>query len=179
MDKSLLRKQVIDFRNSMNKHEKDEKDYRIFHKLIYSEKYIKSRTVLVYVSGDIEVDTRRIINDAFKSDKTVAVPRCDTKRNEINFFIINSFDDLEKGYCSISEPKKYCKKALINDECLCIVPALAVDRYGFRLGFGKGYYDRFLSVNNVISVCLCYSGNIFDRVPTDSFDKAVDFVISD
>jgi 5-formyltetrahydrofolate cyclo-ligase len=179
MDKAALRNEILSFRKALPADDKSVNDNLIFEKITGLKEYLEADLVLTYVSGPYEVDTRRFICDALERGKKVAVPKCNPESNEMTFFVINSFDDLETGYFNISEPKSSCCEAKIKSNCFCVVPALAVDKNRNRLGYGKGFYDRFLSENNLFSVCLCYSENKYDLIPTDVFDKAVDLVVTD
>ena len=100
----------------------------------------------------------------------------------MRFFQINGVQSLVGGeYKGILEPIEDTSNELLDfSNCLCVVPALAFDINGYRLGWGGGYYDRFLSKNrNVSTVGLVYSSCITDAVPKDNYDISVDFVISE
>ena len=99
----------------------------------------------------------------------------------MEFCVITSFSDLEKGMYGIYEPKKDCtvlEAEKITDSVL-IVPGLCFNDEGFRLGYGKGYYDRFISRYKGYSIGVCYKEFMTDEIPTDEYDKPVDTVITD
>lgn len=177
--KTELRKALIEFRASMNKAEKFEIDLEIQSKLLVLHEYIKCDTVLVYVAKDIEVDTLAIICAAWASGKRVAAPRCRKDSPEMDFYYINSMEDLEVGAFGVREPRKECVKAENFNNALCIVPGLSFDADGYRLGYGKGYYDRFLVDFEGISVGLCYSKCMEFRLPYDEFDRKVNMLVTD
>ena len=112
-------------------------------------------------------------------NKSVAVPLCDTDKCTMEFYSISSFDDLESGAYGIYEPKKECLKITADENTVCIVPGLAFDKSGFRIGFGKGYYDRFLSEFKGESVGLCYDECFSDILIKDKFDMCVSAVITE
>ena len=97
----------------------------------------------------------------------------------MEFYSISSFDDLESGAYGIYEPKKECLKITADENTVCIVPGLAFDKSGFRIGFGKGYYDRFLSEFKGESVGLCYDECFSDILIKDKFDMCVSAVITE
>ncbi len=178
--KSILRERCKEIRKNTSPDEKDMMDEQIFTKLLSLDEYQRSRTILAYVSKGLEVSTHKIIEDAWGKNKRVAVPRCDVGHVRMNFYYIDSEDDLEKGYFGIYEPIE-SKSDMIKDfsESLCIVPGLAFDEKGYRLGFGKGYYDRFLSWFKGFTVGICYSNCVMSRLPTEKYDKSVDILVTD
>lgn len=159
--KNALRNKYKRLRREMSEEEKSSRDERILSRLLSLSAYKRCGTLLTYVSTDIEVDTVRLIERALKDGKRVAAPRCVKGTRDMVFYVISSLDDLEKGSFSVMEPiPKRCGKLKKFDGALCIVPALAYDRYGYRLGYGKGYYDRFLSshrglIKAGIEYCRC------------------------
>lgn len=179
-DKKSLRAFYRNKRHEMPAHVKKVQDLKIFENLKRCEDYKKSKTVLAYVSSQIEVDTFAIISYSWKSNKQVLVPKCVPDTNLMDFYEIKSFDDLEKGAFGILEPKINCKKITsFDDSSCCLVPALTYDKKGYRLGFGKGFYDRFLVDYNGRKIGLCYSSCISDKLPVDEFDKRVDCLVTD
>lgn len=116
----------------------------------------KASRVFTYASTDIEVDTRRLIAYCLGKGIPVALPR--SGDTELSFCYINKPEDLKPGRFNIDEPPAD-KPALsdIDENTLCVIPALCADGEGYRLGYGRGYYDRFLGDFNGISVIICYS----------------------
>ena len=163
----------------LNMDDKEKKDSRITENLLNSYLYKNAQTVFVYASSAIEVDTLSIIKDAFLQNKTVATPRCNPEDCTMRFYMISSFDDLSAGAYGIFEPKESCKEALLDSETLCIVPGLSFDKDGYRLGFGKGYYDRFLASFPGKTVGLCYEECVCEKTVRDKFDKSVSALITD
>jgi 5-formyltetrahydrofolate cyclo-ligase len=131
---------------------------------------------LTYISTESEIDTRELISRCFALEKTVAVPRITA--GEIVFYEIKSLNETGKSKFGILEPVKSTKKAQINNSTFCVVPALACNGNGFRLGYGGGFYDRFLSSFSGFSAALCYSYNIIE-IPVEAYDRAVDIVITE
>lgn len=180
LQKSALRAEYKRIRAGMSAEEKQRLDDGVFHRIVNLRQYIECETLFIYVSSPIEVDTRQIIENAFERSKRVAVPRCIPGECEMEFYYITSFADLESGSYGIFEPiKSRCKLVEDYESGLCVVPALAFDENGYRLGFGKGYYDRFLSHFGGNSVGLCYESCICTELPKNCFDRHTDIVISE
>ncbi len=171
--KKALRKELIAQRRAMDKEAKALSDSDIFEQL----KPLLDRVsaVFTYASTEIEVDTRRLIDHCLENSIPVALPI--SGDTELSFFYIRSTDELSRGKFNIDEPSiKY--PACFDERTLCIVPALCADGNGYRLGYGRGYYDRFLSNFTGTSVILCY--NSFKReVPCETHDQKADFTIFD
>ena len=107
---------------------------------------------------------------------TVGFPISVTKTLTLDFRAVNDLSDMSLGAYGICEPRQSDPIIKANEHTLCAVPALAFDRRGFRLGYGKGYYDRFLSEFAEKSIGLCYSRLLCDALPTDEHDCSVDEV---
>lgn len=179
-EKAAIRSKCRLLRSQFTAEEKKSLDARIFNRLMNLWRYRECGTLLTYVSNDIEVDTHALIEDALKRSKRVAVPRCIPGLHEMEFYYINSFDDLQKGAYGILEPiKSKCEKLIDLNEGLCIIPALTFDEQGYRLGFGKGYYDRFLSRFKGDTAGICYECCISNRLPRGRFDECADIVVTE
>lgn len=176
--KSALRKEYKLRRAAVEN--KAQKDILIAKKLLDFPQFKSAGDVLCYSSFGSEIDTARIIGESLALGKRLFLPKCLGEKGRMRFFLIASPDDLAKGAYGIAEPDIHkCSAAAGFENALCIVPALSFDRSGFRLGYGGGYYDRFLAENDVISVGLCYNELISNALPHESFDKSVDFVITE
>lgn len=179
--KKELRDKYKQLRRDMPAEIKEAHDNRIFSRLINMEAYKKSKLILTYVSTDIEVDTIKFIEYALKDNKTVAVPRCVDGTRDMDFYIIKSADDLESGSFSVLEPiPSKCQKLTKFDDAFCIVPALVYDSCGYRLGYGKGYYDRFLSAHpNMFRVGIGYCSCMVTKLIHGHFDVAVNTIVTE
>ena len=179
MNKKQLREQMKAYRLEMDKDKRREYDKKIADTLLDIIKPFDE--ILCYVSSDIEVDTRRFLTELFKDDtKRVLAPRCVKGTNIMHFHPISGFDDLESGSYSIDEPKESIAAITeFSDKSCCIVPALCYDKKGYRVGFGKGFYDRFLAGFNGKRIGICYSGCIVDSIDSDKTDICADIVITE
>ena len=157
-EKTELRMLYRDMRRSMTYSQKYDMDKAIFTTIVSLKQYVLADTILTYVSNDLEVDTLILIKHALANKKRVAVPRCIPGTHEMEFYKINSLDDLEIGSYNLLEPNiNKCERIVdYYNNTMCIVPGFSFDMRGYRLGYGMGFYDRFLKDFDGISVGLCY-----------------------
>lgn len=142
--------------------------------------YRRATLLLCYVSTAIEVDTRGLIENALADGKQVAVPRCVDDTRQMEFYFIRSFDDLEKRTFGVLEPKvPGCRRVVSFEGSVCIVPALLYDFKGYRLGYGAGYYDRFLSGYKGYKVGVAYQSCVRPSLQHGRFDVPVDMLVTE
>ena len=185
LTKQELRKHFKALRLARDPQDKRSADSAVCTAFIESDLYKNSEDILIYVSGNIEIGTFGIIEkvlDDIKcgADKRLLCPRCVSGTNEMHFYRINSLDDLAIGHFGILEPATVCERIDDYASALCVVPALSFDTKGYRLGFGKGFYDRFLSDFNGVTVGLCCESCITDgELPRDEHDICVEWIITE
>lgn len=150
----------------------DKSDELITETVINSEAFKKAGRIFAYFAVDREVGTERIITEALRLGKTVALP-VSLAKSQMLFREIKSLEGLRIGRYGIPEPDETCPELSCTENDLAIVPALCCDRSFDRLGNGAGYYDRWLRVNKPFSICLCRESLMRDSVPTDEFDYKV------
>ncbi len=173
MKEELRKKYLVIRKNILDRCIKNKK---ILEKIIDLKAVKEASVILTYVSTDNEVDTIELIKYLLKNNKLVAVPRVDG--DSMNFYYIKSLDDLNKGYMNIYEPigddmvKSFSK-------AISITPGICYSNDGYRIGYGKGFYDRFYSKNRVYSIGLCYSECLTSEKFNDLYDVAVDEIITD
>ena len=181
LEKQRLREERLAARETLSEQERTVLDGCITQKLLASPEYAETTTVLTYVSVSSEVSTRMIIERALCDGKTVAVPRC-LPGHRLEFVAITSLEQLVAAPFNLLEPAKELP-AVTEDQrnnSICIVPALLVDTKGYRLGYGAGFYDRFLSTYFGKKICLAYQQNLSrTMLPHTAFDVAVDEVITE
>ena len=177
--KQNLRKVCREKRENLDANVKREADFKIAKNVKKLKEYPAAKTLLVYMSTPIEVDTKNIILNAWAEGKKVAVPRCIPGTRDMEFHYIESFDDVEPGSFSVLEPK--VEKPIVTDfsGCLMIVPGMQFDMNGYRIGYGKGYYDRYLMRFTGITVGICYSDELKPFMYHGKFDRSVDIVLTD
>ena len=176
--KREMREKYSAVRNGMDAEKREEFDKKIFDRLTAAIAYRHSNEILLYASVGSEIDTWRIFDAAIKAGKKVAFPLC-FEDNTMKYYYVNSRDDLETGSFGILEPKRGLEEYSPQSLSLCVVPGIVFDKEGYRIGYGKGFYDRFLSTFPGVKVGLVYSNMIIPKVPRGRFDKHVDILISE
>ena len=180
-EKQRLREERLAARETLSEQERCVLDDCITQKLLATSEYSEAATVLTYVSVSSEVSTRMFIECALRDGKTVAVPRC-LPGHCLEFVAITSLEQLVPAPFNLLEPPKDLS-ALTEvqmSNAICIVPALLVDTKGYRLGYGAGFYDRFLSTYSGKKICLVYQHNLSKtELPHTEFDVPVDMVITE
>ena len=178
--KTEIRQRVKKARDALSPQQKAELDEKVYKAFINTLSYNHSRSLILNVSRGDEVDTLRIIEKALDDKKKVAVPRCVPQEVKLDFFEIKALSDLIKGHYGILEPSpELCKKIDPFEYDLCVVPGLCFDKEGYRLGFGKGYYDRFLEHFKGVKAGLAYSFLIEKYLPRGRYDKRVEIIITE
>ena len=136
---------------------------------------LRARSIYGYLPYNQEVRTLSILERALREGKRVAVPKC--CGNEMRFIWMEDLSMVEKGYAGIPEPIADFPIA-DDEEALVLMPGLAFDREGHRIGYGGGFYDRFLAREaNHPTLALCYDFQVFDRLETEVFDIPVDKIL--
>lgn len=175
MDKAALRKKIREQKRAMTPAEIEEKSRILGEKFLASEAYRNARTIYGYLPYNQEVRTVPMLRQALADGKKVAVPK--VYGEEMKFLYITDLDRAEKGYAGIPEP--------IGDEpvaedstALVLMPGLAFDPEGHRIGYGGGFYDKFLAREpGHPTVALCYDFQVVPKLETEEFDVPVDLVI--
>lgn len=180
-DKTYLRVRYRDVRSNMDPAVRAEIDSAISFNLWETEEYKRCSMVLSYASFGEEADTLTTFVKAWEDGKTVAVPRCIPAGHRMVFYAISSLDDLARGHIGLSEPSDdRARQVSPTPDSICITPALCYDRKGHRLGYGGGYYDRFLSGFPGTSIGLCRAAQLSEIIlPQDELDIPVDLVVTE
>ena len=194
MYKRSIRKEIIEKRIKMSSEEVNDLSLRICNSILESEEYRNASTILAYMSIRNEVKLDRVIEQALADGKSVYIPKTYGNRR-MEFYLYDG--EFVSGSFGIKEPKnteeeRRFKKDVISKEVnqtsfeeytdiktLIIVPGVAYDSSGHRLGYGGGYYDTYLSdIKGVTSIGVGYSFQLLDDIPINEFDKSVDKVIA-
>lgn len=179
LEKEELRKKYILIRNYIKN--KQEKSKLITDRIIIDEFYKKAKVVALYKNLSSEVDTSELINYSINMNKIVALPK--VVDNDLLFYKIHSLNDnLVKSCFEVEEPiandVNLIDKNIID---LVIVPGVCFDREKNRLGFGKGYYDRFLCDIKAKTIAVCFHEQVLDNVllPVNNYDIKMQRIITD
>lgn len=179
-EKDILRKEILKRRNEISNTERESRNFKILERLMQFNEITNAENICTYVSKSGEADTFSIIEMLISMGKAVYVPKSDIKSNIMTFYRIKSLSELSLGTFSVMEPVSTDNKYVDSSESdVCIVPALSFDKQGFRLGYGKGYYDRFLKDFQGIKIGICFEEFILDKLPKFETDIAVDMIISE
>ena len=138
----------------------------------------KAKSVCVFISSFNEPDTMEIIEQLWEDGKKVSAPVSDTETNTLSLFGIENAQELHKGAYGILEPSRE-RPVAESDIDIVLVPGLAFDRRGGRMGFGAGYYDRLLTKTHAVKIGLCYDFQLLDNIPSEEHDISMDYIITE
>ena len=175
MDKKELRRQIREQKRAMTEEQIVTASQRLGELFCNCEYYKNAKTIYGYLPYNQEVRTVPMLEQAIKDGKRVAVPKC--YGEEMRFIYMDDLNKVEKGYANIPEP--------IDDEpvaddktALVLMPGMAFTKEGHRMGYGGGFYDKFLaSEPDHPTVALCYDFQMLDAIPTEDYDIPVDCVL--
>ncbi|WP_226376843.1 5-formyltetrahydrofolate cyclo-ligase [Oceanobacillus halotolerans] len=180
MDKSEWRKDMITTLKQLPVEDKKQIEEKLLANLVNSPLWKSAKVIGITVSQGFEWNTKPIIEAAWKSEKSVCVPKCIPDEKKLMFYQINSFEQLEVVYYSLLEPIPddtiFIPKKEID---LLVVPGLVFDKNGYRIGFGGGYYDRFLADFPNKTVSLLSTLQLIDRINADQYDLPVHHLITE
>ena len=175
MDKKELRRSIRERKRAMTPEEIVRRSQMLGLLFIQSEAYKNAKTIYGYLPYNQEVRTVPMLEQALRDGKRVAVPKC--YGDEMKFIFMEDLSKVEKGYANIPEP--IADGPVADDEtALVLMPGLAFDPQGHRIGYGGGFYDKFLSKEpNHPTLALCYEFQMLPHLETEEHDIPVDYVI--
>jgi len=180
MNKKQIRKQLIVQRNKKSKDFIFANSEKICTQLIKQSLFQNTSHILFYVSYNGEVHTHDLIKKALSSHKTVYVPISNPQTHTLLISKVDQFSDLSPGTYDILEPTKETMKPVpLHQIELLIVPGVAFDEQGHRIGQGGGYYDWLLSKTHVPSIALAFEFQIKDSIPTEPHDQQIEYIITE
>ena len=188
--KNEVRSELLEKRRNIPLERRAEYDRKIANIFLNSISYRFCDIVLIYASTEDEISTSVIIEQSLANKKIVACPISNTADNTLSFKIIKSADELKSGSYNILEPpetnpdfrdflssaKKEGKRPPL---AVCVIPCLSYDPGGYRMGYGKGYYDRFLPDFDGTKIGLCYSEFKSNKLPKGKYDVKLDVIITE
>ncbi len=178
-NKDKIRDEMFSKLESMDMKEKERRNQRIREKLFLNPKFQNANIIMSYVSKSYEVDTWTIIEKSLEMGKRIAVPYVLKGDRFILPSLVLDCKELVKGPYGVYQPHPdNIRRVDLNQLDLLIVPGVAFDKSGNRLGHGKGYYDRFLKkVPYTHSIGLSYEFQVLDSLPVSTFDRPVSSLI--
>lgn len=185
LQKKELRKEAKVYRNIMSEKDRLALSADIGNNLKHINEFREADEILIYVSLKGEVETLKLIHELLvEGKKAVYCPL--TYKNEMEFYRIFSLDDLKEGNFHVLEPTPIAERKLkfISERCYCmILPGLMFDMKGNRLGYGKGYYDKYLAKISheikITTIGLTYEGTLIKEIPIENTDQNIDYVVTE
>lgn len=180
MDKLTLRRYGKDILNSISSHKKTDLESSLYSHLFVSDLWKQSQSIGVTVSQAHEWSTYPIIEKGWEEHKNVSVPKCDPKDKQMQFYHLEGYHQLETVYFGLKEPDPRISKEIKKNEIdLLLVPGLLFSDQGYRIGYGGGFYDRFLHDYDGISVMIASEQQRHNPLPVDQYDQRVDYILSE
>lgn len=179
MNKDTIRQEYLNKRKEALAHLRYEQKQKIYSHLRQIPEYEKAKTVMAYFSRGSEVPTKNLILELLNGEKEIALPRTNVQDKAITPYLITSLDDLEASSFGIMEPKPSCKICPMEKIGIVLVPGIAFDEKGGRLGYGLGFYDRFLASSKLKTAGLCTDAQIAPPLPLEPHDVPMDYIVSE
>ena len=184
-DKEKLRKEILTKRKNIDIVEKEKMDKKILDEFYENKYYREAKNIFIYISYDSEINTKGIINEALKDNKKIYVPRTEFKTRFMDAVEITSLDNLIESEYGILEPSIEEPHIEPNELDLIVVPGVAFDRNGGRMGYGAGFYDRYFKriskdrIKKIAKLALAYDFQILEKVPMNEQDVPVNYIITE
>ena len=175
VEKARLRKQFLDARDALSLDFIKITSKQIQDNLRKIDFFRSAESIGAYYSIGSEVHTQDILQEILNAGKQLSLPK--VVKNDLVFKKITSFSELEPGNFSVMEPKDRCED--VKDLDVIIVPAIALTRDGFRLGYGFGYYDKFLHGKKLKTIALSYAKQIIKSFPRDDHDIKMNCIVTE
>ncbi|WP_034550397.1 5-formyltetrahydrofolate cyclo-ligase [Carnobacterium funditum] len=177
MEKKNIRKKVIKQLNELDVEQKEKQAEVIIKTLFQTSEWSNAKTIAVTMSQDLELDTQVIIEKAWSENKVVVIPRA-KKDRKMDFVVYTKDTPIEISSFGLREPIPDLLAISKSEIELIVVPGLAYCESGFRIGFGGGYYDRFLADYKGKTISLVLNEQKINSFKVDSFDIQIDFLIT-
>ena len=179
--KKDIRSTILKKRSSMPRSEVQKKSKLIKEQIFQMQEFREAKTILFYVSYDNEVDTHEMIKESLGMKKHVVVPKTDMNNRTIICSSLTKWNDLLSGAYNILEPRRECVNEVSPESIdLMIIPGVAFDCQGNRIGHGMGYYDRLLQ-KKIITHCvgLAFELQIVESIPSEKHDVKVEKIVTE
>lgn len=180
--KQTLKSEILEKRKALSKEDIEEKNTKVKNNLFSMPEFKKAKNILFYVSFNSEVDTHKMIKELLDNkEKNIVVPYVLKNYPILQLSELKNFDNLEPKNFGILEPKKQYIREFNHEKLdLIIIPGVVFDENGHRVGYGYGYYDRFLKkVKKVKKVGLAFELQLVDKIPEEWHDVPMDVVVTE
>lgn len=175
-EKKALRAEIKQRTAELSMEERNRQSVAVCMRAAQLSGFINADTILVYSAVKDELDPILLAEIARGMGKQVAYPRCEG--DELGLYIVKD-GHLTSGSFGIQEPGDTCRRIDIDDVDFAVVPGVAFDKQGGRLGRGKGYYDRLLRETSVVKAALCFNEQMTEQVPMEAHDGRMDMIITE
>lgn len=180
--KAEIRKEMLRLRKIADKAGIKKIGAAITEKVLQLDEYKKAETVYLYYPVRNEADISRLIQVSLETGKKVLMPKV-LNDTDMEFYQIKSLNDLQEGYMGIFEPREELEPyALHNEKSFMVVPGVAFDKAGGRIGMGKGYYDRYINSHDISVTCgVCAGFQLLndEKIPADEHDRYMDYIVTE
>lgn len=178
LTKAEMRESLKKIRKNISEEKKKDYDLEIICRFLMTDEYKNAETVLCYAGTADEIDTKYLIYACLANHKRVGLPRCNG--DILDFYYVRSLDDLMVGSFGIMEPDvRKCSRILDFRNSVLVVPGLGFSPDGNRIGYGRGYYDRFISHYSGKVVGMCYQQQVKMNIPVEETDENIDVLITE
>ena len=183
--KKELRKEAKSYRKSLSENDRLDKSSAIINNLKALKEFQKADVILMYASLPNEVETLKLMDELLAEDKKqIYCPV--TRGDEMEFYKISSLEDLKEGNFNVLEPEPNDELRLMTKDTVnycMLMPGLMFDKQGNRLGYGKGYYDKYLAKLpkdvNLTTIALSYEAMVKDAIPAEETDQKADYIVTE
>jgi len=178
--KKELRKQILEQRSLLSDEYWRQASNDITHKTLNLSELNKASVIHCYISMNDrkEVDTHNLIDTLLDLGKTIVAPVSDFKQRTMRHYRLNSLDEIETNKWGIPEPRQQ-QEVSIDELEMILVPMAAGDLNKNRIGYGKGFYDRFLKRTDAVKAGLCFAFGIVEKIPVQQYDVPLDMIITE
>jgi len=179
MNKDQQRHQIKQLLMNMSLKDYEEKSQELCEALLQEPSIKEGETIALTISVFPEVDTRSIILKLWAMGKRVVVPKCDHRTKQMIFYNLTNFDELVPAPMGLFEPNPLITSSIMYKQIdVCIVPGIVFDQRGYRIGYGGGYYDRFLPHFNGSKISIAFDEQLVYEVPYELHDIPIDLLIT-
>ncbi|MCO7128305.1 5-formyltetrahydrofolate cyclo-ligase [Sporolactobacillus shoreicorticis] len=178
--KKAMRNRILHEMDKLDEYVFTEKCKKIRNRLFATSLWQEAGTIGITLSIGREIETMAIITKAWTEAKRVAVPKCNPNSRTLSFYILQTFSQLDSGFYGLMEPNTSMTEAINKKSLdLLIVPGIVFNHQGYRIGYGGGYYDRFLSDYEGVTVSLLLESQLVGEIPVERHDQHVDWMITE